>query len=152
VAGGCELALACDLVVASTAARFGLPEVTRSLVAAAGGLVRLPRMIPRQVAAHMLLTGAPIDGQRAYDLGLVCELVEPGTALDAAVALADRINANAPLAVRHTLRVLQLGADADFDTTFKESRLALKALSATEDYKEGPRAFVEKRPAVWKGK
>src|SRR4051812_32585003 len=120
LAGGCELALACDLVVASTAARFGLPEVKRSLVAAAGGPVPPPRAPPPQVAAHMLLTGEPIDGQRAYELGLVCELVEPGAALDAALALADRINANAPLAVRHTLRVLQLGADADFETTFKE--------------------------------
>jgi enoyl-CoA hydratase len=152
LAGGFELALACDLIVASTAARFGLPEVKRSLVAAAGGLVRLPRAIPPQIAAHMLLTGDPIDGQRAFDLGLVSELVEPGTALDAALALADKINANAPLAVRETLRILQLGIDADFDTTFKASRQVLKTLSSTEDYKEGPRAFVEKRAPVWQGR
>ena len=152
LAGGCELVLACDLIVASTAARFGLPEVKRSLVASAGGLARLPRMLPAPVAAYVMLTGDPIDGQRAYDLGMVCELTEPGGALDAALALAERINANAPLAVRHTLRILQQAPDQTFEETWKEGRRATRALAETEDYREGPRAFVEKRAPVWRGR
>jgi enoyl-CoA hydratase len=152
LAGGCELALACDLIVASTTAKFGLPEVKRSLVAAAGGLARLPRVLPPQMAAHMLLTGDPIDGQRAYDLGMVCELTEPGGALEAALKLAGKLNANAPLAVRHTARILRDVADRTFDETFKEGRSAIRELLASDDYKEGPRAFVEKRPPVWTGK
>jgi enoyl-CoA hydratase/carnithine racemase len=152
LAGGCELALACDLIVASKAARFGLPEVKRSLVAAAGGLVRLPRILPPQIATHIMLTGDPIDGQRAYDLGMVCELTEPGQALPAALALAEKINANAPLAVRHTMRIIRDGADQTFEETWKEGRAAIRELGSTEDYREGPRAFVEKRAPVWKGK
>lgn len=152
LAGGFELVLACDLIVASTAARFGLPEVKRSLVAAAGGLIRLPRLLPPEVATHMMLTGDPIDGKRAYDLGMVCELTEPGQALEAAIVLADRINANAPLAVRHTLRILKAGFDQTFEETWKEGRAAIRELAATEDYKEGPRAFVQKRAPVWQGR
>ncbi|MGD9797929.1 MAG: crotonase/enoyl-CoA hydratase family protein [Acidimicrobiia bacterium] len=152
LAGGCELAHACDLIVSSTTARFGLPEVKRSLVAAAGGLARLPRVLPPQVAAHMLLTGDPIDGQRAYDLGMVCELTQPGGALEAALALASKLNANAPLAVRHTARILREAADRTFDETFKEGRAAIRELLASDDYRGGPRAFVEKRAPVWTGK
>jgi enoyl-CoA hydratase len=100
----------------------------------------------------MLLTGDPIDGQRAYDLGMVCEVTEPGGALDAALALAARINANAPLAVRHTVRILKDVADRTFDETFKEGRAAIRELLTSDDYKEGPRAFVEKRAPVWTGK
>jgi enoyl-CoA hydratase len=152
LAGGCELALACDLIVASTAARFGLPEVKRSLVAAAGGLARLPRILPPQVATHMMLTGDPLDAQRAYDLGMVCELTEPGQALPAALALAEKINANAPLAVRHTMRIIRDGADQTFEETWNQGRAAIRELGSTEDYREGPRAFVEKRAPVWQGK
>src|SRR5829696_5401191 len=119
LAGGCEIALACDLVVASTAARFGLPEVKRSLVAAAGGLFRLPRALPRNVAMELALTGDPIDAERAHALGLVNQLVEPGKALEAAMALAERINANAPIAVRQSRRVLLEGMLADDDTAWK---------------------------------
>src|SRR5438309_11919725 len=100
LAGGCEIALACDLIVASTQARFGIPEVKRSLVAAAGGLFRLPQALPRNIALELALTGDPIDAERAYAFGLVNVLVEPGQALDGALALAERITANAPLAVR----------------------------------------------------
>jgi enoyl-CoA hydratase len=152
LAGGFELALACDLIVASTNARFGLPEVKRSLVAAAGGLVRLPRILPQQVALRMLLTGDPIDAETANQHGLVSELVDPGRAVDAALALADRINSNAPLAVRETRRLALISSDSDPDDIWKASRRAMNDLSRTDDYKEGPRAFLEKRPPVWQGR
>jgi enoyl-CoA hydratase len=152
LAGGCEIALACDLIVASPAARFGLPEVKRSLVPAAGGLARLPRALPPQLAMLMMLTGDSIDGERAHQLGMVAELAPEGEAVAAALALADRINANAPLAVRETLRILRARPDQTFDETFAEGRQAMKRLSATEDYREGPRAFVEKRPPQWQGR
>jgi len=152
LAGGCELALACDLIVASKAATFGLPEVKRSLVPAAGGIVRLPRALPREVATWMLLTGEPIDAERAYGFGMVCELVEIGAAREAAVALAERINANAPLAVRRALEILRAAPDETFDETWKRGRAALRDLAATEDFEEGPRAFIEKRPPRWSGR
>ncbi len=152
LAGGCEIALACDLIVASPAARFGLPEVKRSLVAAAGGLARLPEALPPQVAAKLLLTGDPIDGEQAHALGMVAELCPTGGAVDAALALADRINANAPLAVRATLRILRARGGRTFEETFAEGRRAMRELSATEDYREGPRAFLEKRAPRWQGR
>jgi enoyl-CoA hydratase len=152
LAGGCELALACDLIVASTAARFGLPEVKRSLVAAAGGLARLPRVLPHQIATWMLLSGDPIDAERAHHFGMVCELVEPGCAVEAAVALAERINANAPLAVRRTLDIVRAAPDRSFDETWNEGRTAVLDLLRTEDYKEGPSAFVDKRAPRWVGR
>ena len=152
LAGGCELALACDLIVASKAARFGLPEVKRSLVAAAGGLVHLPRILPQQVALKMLLTGDPIDAETAFRLGMVSELVEAGEAVTGALALADRINTNAPLAVRETRRIALESLDADPVDIWKASRRAQNTLAATEDYKEGPRAFIEKREPRWVGR
>src|SRR5205814_7952141 len=100
LAGGCEIALACDLIVASKQARFGVPEVKRSLVAAAGALFRLPRALPRNIALEMIMTGDPISAERAYEFGLVNDLCEPGDAFDRALALAERITVNAPLAVR----------------------------------------------------
>jgi enoyl-CoA hydratase len=152
LAGGCEIALACDLVVASTNARFGIPEVKRSLVAAAGGLFRLPRALPRNIAMELALTGDPIDAERAHAFGLVNELVEPGKALEAAFALAERINANAPIAVRQSRRVLVEGMLADDDTAWKVTFDAMATAMATEDFAEGPRAFIEKRPPEWKGR
>ena len=152
LAGGFEIALACDLIVASTNARFGLPEVKRSLVAAAGGLVRLPRILPQQTALRMLLTGDPIDATTAFHHGMVSELVEPGDAVERALALADRLNANAPLAVRETRRLALASVDSDPVDVWKASRQAMNALAKTEDYKEGPRAFLEKRDPVWKGR
>ena len=152
LAGGCEIALACDLVVASTAARFGLPEVKRSLVAAAGGLFRLPRALPRNVAMELALTGDPIDAERAHAFGLVNELVEPGKALEAAMALAERINANAPIAVRESRRVVLEGMLADDDTAWRITFDAMAKAMATEDFAEGPRAFIEKRAPEWKGR
>jgi enoyl-CoA hydratase len=152
LAGGCEIVLSCDLVVASTNARFGIPEVKRSLVAAAGGLFRLPRAVPRNVAMELALTGDPIDAERAHAFGLVNELVEPGKALEAALALADRINANAPIAVRQSRRVLVEGMLADDDTAWKVTVDAMAKAMATEDFAEGPRAFIEKRAPEWKGR
>jgi enoyl-CoA hydratase len=152
LAGGCEIALSCDLIVASTAARFGIPEVKRSLVAAAGGLFRLPRALPRNIAMELALTGDPIDAQRAYQFGLVNQLVEPGTALEAALALAERVNANAPIAVRESRRVVLEGMLADDDTAWRVTFDAMAKAMATEDFAEGPRAFIEKRAPEWKGR
>jgi enoyl-CoA hydratase len=152
LAGGCEIALSCDLIVASTAARFGIPEVKRSLVAAAGGLFRLPRALPRNIAMELALTGDPIDAQRAYQFGLVNQLVEPGTALEAALALAERVNANAPIAVRESRRVVLDGMLADDDTAWRVTFDAMAKAMATEDFAEGPRAFIEKRAPEWKGR
>ena len=152
LAGGCELALASDLIVASTDSRFGLPEVRWSLLAVAGDLVWLPQALPRRVATHMMMTGDPIGAERAYQLGMVCDLTEPGHSVEAALAIAERINSNAPLAVRRTLGILRRGSDQTSDETWREGRLAMRDLAMTSDYQEGPRAFVEKRPPVWQGK
>jgi enoyl-CoA hydratase len=152
LAGGTEIVLSCDLVVASTAASFGIPEVKRSLVAAAGGLFRLPRVLPRNIAIELGLTGDPISAERAAQFGMVNEVCEPGQALETALALADRIAQNAPLAVRETLRLMIALEDADDETGFRESGTAMINLASTEDFWEGPKAFLEKRDPEWKGK
>jgi enoyl-CoA hydratase len=152
LAGGCEIAIACDLIVASTAAVFGLPEVKRSLAAAAGGLFRLPRMLPRKVAMEIVLTGDPITAERAYEFGMINQLVEPGQAVTAAMALAERICANAPLAVRESRAVVMAIDTEDDNTLWRMSNRALANLMATEDFAEGPRAFIEKRPPQWTGR
>lgn len=152
LAGGTELVLSCDLVVASTAARFGLPEVKRSLIAAAGGLFRLPRALPRNLAMELALTGADLDVETAHAHGLVNRLVEPGNALDAALELAEAVNANAPLAVRATRKAIVDSVLLDDDEAFRLSGRLSVEIFATEDFKEGPRAFVEKRPPRWQGR
>ena len=153
LAGGTEIVLACDLVVASTEAQFGIPEVKRSLVAAAGGLFRLPRKLPFNIAMELALTGDPITAERAHHFGLVNRLVEPGTAFDAALELAEAISVNAPLAVRESRRlVLESIAVTDDEEGVRQSGAALMGLASTEDFAEGPMAFIEKRDPVWKGR
>jgi enoyl-CoA hydratase len=152
LAGGTEIVLSCDLVVASTAAAFGIPEVKRSLVAAAGGLFRLPRRLPFNVAMECALTGDPIDAETAHRFGLVNQLVEPGKALDAARALAARVTANAPVAVRASRQVVLDTVDADDAAGWRRSGEAMAAAMQSEDFKEGLTAFIEKRPPVWTGR
>jgi enoyl-CoA hydratase len=152
LAGGTELVLSCDLVVASTAASFGLPEVKRSLVAAGGGLFRLPRRIPFNVAMECALTGDPIDAEVAYRFGLVNHLTAPGGALGGARALAARVTANAPVAVRETRQVVVESALADDATGWRLSEAAMMTAVGSADFSEGLTAFIEKRPPVWTGR
>lgn len=152
LAGGCEIVLSCDLVVASTNAAFGIPEVKRSLIAAAGGLFRLPRALPRAVAMELALTGDPIDAERAHALGLVNQLVGPGEAVGGALALAERICANAPLAVRESRKVVVAAATEDDDTLWRITNAGFATVATSEDFAEGPRAFIEKRAPQWKGR
>jgi enoyl-CoA hydratase len=152
LAGGTEIVLSCDLVVASSTATFGIPEVKRSLVAAAGGLFRLGRKIPLNVAMELALTGDPIDAERAHHFGLVNRLVEPGQALDAAVALAEQICANAPIAVRESRRVVLEATHAPDDVGWKMSAEGMGKAMQSEDFSEGLTAFIEKRPPEWKGR
>ncbi len=152
VAGGCEIVLSCDMVIAAEGARFGLPEVKRSLAAAAGGLFRLPRAVGTGPAMEMILTGDPISADRAYQLGLVNHVVPLDDLAQAALDLADRIVVNAPLAVRASREIAVNALKLDDAELWKMSAAASKAMSETEDFKEGPRAFIEKRDPVWKGR
>jgi enoyl-CoA hydratase len=152
VAGGLEVALACDLIVAARGARLGIPEVKRSLVAAGGGLLRLPKMLPRNVAVELALTGEPIDAERAHALGLVNRLAEPGGALETALGLAREIAANGPLALQATKRILLESADWPEREFFARQAEISGPVFASEDAQEGARAFAEKRDPVWRGK
>ncbi|MDG2907763.1 MAG: crotonase/enoyl-CoA hydratase family protein [Acidimicrobiales bacterium] len=152
VAGGLEVVLSCDLVVASTAARFGLPEVKRSLIAAAGGLFRLPRALPRNLAMELALTGDHLDAVTAHRYGLVNRLVEPGEVVEAALELAEKLNANAPLAVRATRRAILASTLLDEAEAFRLCHQLSREIFSSEDFAEGPRAFIEKRPPEWKGR
>jgi enoyl-CoA hydratase/carnithine racemase len=152
--GGLELMLFCDLAIADEDARLGLPEVTRGLAAGAGGLVRLPQRIPRVVALEIAMTGAPISAARAYELGLVNRVAPAGTALEAARAMAATIAGNAPLAVRESrgLMLRAVHADESGDAVWDDNAAVLGRVFSSEDAKEGPRAFAEKRSPVWTGR
>ena len=152
VAGGFEIVLACDLVVASREATFGLPEVRRGLVAAGGGLMRLASRVPYALAAEWALTGAFVPAPRALEAGLVNRLTEPGAALDGALELAAAIAANGPLAVRATKRILVESRGWPADEAFDRQREITLPVRASEDAKEGATAFREKRKAVWRGR
>jgi len=151
-AGGMEIVLAADVVVATTRSSFGLAEVRHNLIAAAGGLFRLPRAIGRAPAMDAILTGEPIDATRAYQLGLVSRLVEPGAALDTAMDVARAIAEAAPLAVRASRQVVRAATLADDDTLREVSRALLDELLESEDAAEGLRAFAEKRAPEWQGR
>ena len=152
LAGGMELALASDMVVADDAARFGLPEVKRSLLAAAGGVHRLARRIPQAIAMEMVATGDPIDARTAHHHGLVNRIVPLDQVLNEARSLADQIMANAPIAVRESLSVTRQAFDATDDDLMKAGQTAFVRVAQTRDMQEGPRAFLEKRAPVWTGR
>ncbi|MER5768619.1 crotonase/enoyl-CoA hydratase family protein [Streptomyces sp. NPDC001985] len=149
--GGTELALACDLIVAADTAQFGLPETRRGLIAAGGGLVRLPRRIPYTVAMQYALTGAFLPARRAYELGMVNELTARGGALDGALALAREIAANGPIAVRASKRIVAESADWPADEVWSRNRDACAPVFASADAREGALAFAEKRSPRWSG-
>jgi enoyl-CoA hydratase len=151
LAGGTELALATDLIVAATDSAFGIPEVKRGLVAGGGGLLRLPQRIPYAIAMELALTGDNLPAQRAHELGLVNALAEPGKALDAAIALAEKITANGPLAVAATKRIIVESRGWSPDTMFAEQMKILLPVFSSNDAKEGAMAFAEKRPPRWTG-
>ena len=147
--GGCEIVLSCDLIVAAEHARFGLPEVTRGLFAASGGVLRLPRLIPRARALELLLTGDVIDAGTARDLGLINKVVPHRQLPEAARGLALRICANAPLAVRETLALARAVFALPEEQLQARNEAAWARIAASEDAREGPRAFAEKRLPAW---
>jgi enoyl-CoA hydratase len=152
LAGGFELVLACDLVVAGRGARFGVPEVKRSLIAAGGAALLLPQRMPRAVALELLLTGDPMDAERAAAVGLVNQLVEDGGAVDAAVALAERIAANGPLAVAATKQVVLAVPSWSPEEMWDRQDEIVRPVFASEDAREGATAFAERREPVWRGR
>lgn len=152
LAGGCEIALACDLIVAGDSAKFGVPEVKRGLVAAGGGLIRLPRQISYRLAMELALTGDSIDAERALAIGLINSVVPAGGALEAAKALAARINANGPLAVSLSKKIVAESGGWDDDKMFATQQEIAMPAFISEDAIEGSAAFAEKRAPNWKGK
>ena len=152
LAGGFELAISCDLIVAADDSKFGIPEVKRGLAAAAGGLAKLPKQISYRIAMELALTGDFISAQRAYELGLINEVVGSGGALDAARALAARIAANGPLAIAASMQVVASAQDWTTDEMMEKQNKILNPVFVSEDAIEGATAFAEKRAPNWKGK
>jgi enoyl-CoA hydratase len=152
VAGGFEVALSCDLIVAARGARLGIPEVKRSLVAAGGALLRLPQRIPFHMAMELALTGDPIDAERGYELGIVNRLAEPGSAVDAALELAAEVARNGPLALKASKRIVQSSGDwTEAEAWEKQGEIAGPVMTS-EDAREGAVAFAEKRDPIWRGR
>jgi enoyl-CoA hydratase len=151
LAGGLELMIACDLVVASSGAKFGIPEVKRGLVAAAGGVMMLPDQIPERIAMELALTGEFIDAARAYELGLVNRVTD-GAALDGALELAKKIVANGPLAVRVSKAIVKESRGWPMDERYKRQGELIAPVFVSEDAREGAAAFAEKRAPNWKGR
>jgi enoyl-CoA hydratase len=152
LAGGCEVALACDLIVAADDAKFGIPEAKRGLVAGAGGLVRLPRRIPAGIAMELALTGDPLPAADAHRLGLVNQLTPPGQALAGALALAGRIAMNGPLAVAAAKQIITQQADWSMAEVWAKQEPIMRPAFESQDAREGALAFAEKRAPVWKGR
>jgi enoyl-CoA hydratase len=152
VAGGFEVALSCDLIVAARGARLGIPEAKRSLVAAGGALLRLPRRIPYHVAMELALTGDPIEAERGYELGIVNRLAGPGGAVDAALELAGEVARNGPLALKASKKIVQRSGDwTEAEAWEKQGEIAGPVMTS-EDAREGAIAFAEKRDPVWRGR
>lgn len=151
LAGGMELMISCDMIVAHKDAKFGIPEAKRGLAAAAGGLMKLPDLIPPKIAMELALTGDFIDAQRAYDLGLLNRVVD-GSALDAAIELANAITANGPIAVRVSKQIVNESRGWPLDERWGRQAELLPQVFMSEDAREGSLAFAEKRPPNWKGK
>ncbi|GAA4663547.1 crotonase/enoyl-CoA hydratase family protein [Gordonia humi] len=152
VAGGFELLLACDMVVAARNAKFGVPEVKRALVAGAGAAMLLPQRLPQAIALEMLLTGDPITAERAATLGLVNRLTDEGGAIDGALELAATIAANGPLAVAVTKQIARTAGDWTFAEGWDKQNALIAPVMTSEDAREGASAFAEKREPVWKGR
>ncbi|MGD0749246.1 MAG: enoyl-CoA hydratase-related protein [Acidimicrobiales bacterium] len=150
--GGLEIVLACDLVVASRSARFGLPEVGIGVVPTCAGLFRGPRALPLNLARQLILTGRPIDARRAYEVGFVNVLAEPGAAVAQALVLAREICANAPVSVQACLHAVNTVTSAGDELGWRETSGALAAAAGSADAREGVAAFLEKRPPVWTGR
>ena len=150
LAGGFEIVLSCDLVVAAEHARFGIPEVKRGLMAAAGGLIRLPKRVPLAVALELAMTGDPIDATRALQLGLVNRVVAADRVIDEAIALAERIGENSPIAVRNSRRLVREAAELSEAEGWNRTLELMVPVFESGDAVEGATAFAEKRPPVWR--
>lgn len=150
--GGTELCIACDMIVATPQTRFGLPEVKRGILANGGGISRLGRALPRAIAMELIATGESFDADFAARFGMVNRVVASESLLDEALGLARAITANAPIAVAESLRVARMVGDLSDADLRRISKERARAVMATEDAKEGPRAFAEKRPPVWQGR
>lgn len=152
VAGGLEIALACDLIVASENARFGLSEVKIGFLATSGGLIRLPNIIPRKIASEMVLTGKLINAQRAYEVGLINYVVKQDEVLEKAKELAKIIAANAPLSLKLSKQIFHVASQSSFEDAQRFCNVCWDYIEKTEDAVEGPKAFLEKRKPNWQGR
>jgi enoyl-CoA hydratase/carnithine racemase len=147
-----EFVLSCDMVVAGEGASFGLPEVKRGVMALGGGIIGLARALPRNIALEHIATGAPISARRAYELGLANRVVAGDKVLDEALALAEAIGENSPYCVRESLNIARRVADLSNEELWNICAAATQALHNSEDFREGPKAFAERRKSKWTGK